>query len=174
MFLHSVPMKFVHHVPQFWGVPTLALICSLCMMLPSCVEAKTTVIHVAAMPDTGTDAIPAISVGHRTGLSNQWAYDNLAFEPRPETERTVASAADLLQFSGCRGQIMVTNSRFSSAQGDAINVHETHLAVQELLSPKQVLVCFMHPQTYGFEAFFAGDDIEFIDDTLLTKARGRS
>jgi hypothetical protein len=41
-------------------------------------------------------------------------------------------------------------------------VHGTHLKIVEKLSPNQIKVRFMHNQTYGFEAFVAGDSIDFI------------
>ncbi|MDE6180021.1 MAG: right-handed parallel beta-helix repeat-containing protein, partial [Phocaeicola sp.] len=42
-------------------------------------------------------------------------------------------------------------------------IHGTHLAVTSFTSDNQVTVRYMHPQTYGFQSFLAGNTIEFID-----------
>lgn len=96
---------------------------------------------------------------------------NVNFEPEPGSGRTCAGFADLLHLSGCKGKIKVTNCRFSGAHDDPINIHGTHLKVIEYLSANQVKLRFMHNQTYGIEAFFVNDQIEFINqETLLATA----
>lgn len=100
--------------------------------------------------------------------SENLIFDRLICEPRPETNRMCAGFADFMQFSGCRGKITVTNSRFNGAQDDLINIHGTHLRIMAQPAPDQIVVRFMHAQTYGFEAFFPEDEIEFIRmDTLV-------
>ena len=73
----------------------------------------------------------------------------------------------IIWVSGCRGMIDIRNSRFSGAHDDPINIHGTHLRVTEFLSPNRLKVRFMHDQTFGFEAFFKGDDIELVDPLSL-------
>ena len=103
--------------------------------------------------------------------SENITYHNLQFEPEIGSGRTCAGFADFIQMSGCKGEIRIENSRFSGAQDDPINIHGTHLAVTEFLSPNKVLVRYMHPQTYGFQSFFPGNEIEFIDfHSLLPQA----
>ncbi|MGO4546679.1 right-handed parallel beta-helix repeat-containing protein [Paenibacillus sp. 2TAB23] len=111
---------------------------------------------------------------HGLGIVGQFS-DNLSFNrldmsPRPETGRTVAAFADFVHLSGCKGRIFIKNSRFVGAHDDAINVHGTHLRIVGFPSANQVLVRFMHPQTYGFEAFHAGDDIEWIKERSLVSS----
>jgi hypothetical protein len=92
-------------------------------------------------------------------------------EVAPSPGRTCAAAADILHFSGCRGQIRVRHCVLSAAHDDAINVHGTHLRVVGLPAEDQIRVRFMHPQTWGFAAFGPGDQIEFVrPDTLLPYA----
>ena len=85
------------------------------------------------------------------------------FAPEPGSGRTNAGFADFLQVSGCKGMIDIKNSRFVGAHDDPINIHGTHLKVTDFLSADRIKVRFMHPQTFGFEAFFKGDEIELTD-----------
>lgn len=99
--------------------------------------------------------------------SENVTFDRCNFAPRPDSGRTNAGFADFIQVSGYRGMIDIRNSRFSGAHDDPINIHGTHLRVTEFLSPNRLKVRFMHDQTFGFEAFFKGDDIELVDPLSL-------
>lgn len=99
--------------------------------------------------------------------SENVTFDRCNFAPRPDSGRTNAGFADFIQVSGCRGMIDIRNSRFSGAHDDPINIHGTHLRVMQFLSPNRLKVRFMHDQTFGFEAFFKGDDIELVDPLSL-------
>ena len=100
-------------------------------------------------------------------LSENLTFDHVALAPRPGSGRTCAGWADLLHFSGCRGQILVTDCEMSGTNDDPINVHGTHLRIVDRPAPDQVRVRFMHPQSYGFEAFVPGDEIEFVSHVSL-------
>jgi hypothetical protein len=108
---------------------------------------------------------------HGLGIVGQFSenisFNKLDMSPRPETGRTVAAFADFVHLSGCRGKIEITDSRFAGAHDDAVNVHGTHLRIVGIPSPRQLIVRFMHPQTYGFSAFEAGDEIEFVRSRSL-------
>lgn len=99
--------------------------------------------------------------------SGNITFDRSNFAPKPGSGRTNAGFADFIQVSGCRGMIDIKNSRFIGAHDDPINVHGTHLKVMDVLSPNRIKVRFMHPQTYGFEAFFEGDEVELVDAQSL-------
>lgn len=105
------------------------------------------------------------------GLVGQMAenitYRNVTFAPEAESGRTCAGFADFVQMSGCKGKILIENSRFTGAQDDPINIHGTHLAVTDFLSPKEIVVKYMHHQTFGFQSFLSGNEIEFIDPYSL-------
>lgn len=100
-------------------------------------------------------------------FSENLTFDHVAFAPRPGSGRTTSSWADALHFSGCRGRILVTDCTFSGLHDDPINVHGTHLRVVGRPADNQILVRFMHDQTYGIEAFVPGDGIEFVSHLSL-------
>jgi hypothetical protein len=108
---------------------------------------------------------------HGLGIVGQFC-ENLLFErltlaPRPETGRTVAAFADFLHFSGCRGKISVVNGHFEGAHDDAMNVHGTYLRIVGRPSPNRLRVRFMHGQSFGFAAFFPGDEIDLVNSRTL-------
>ncbi|MEK8130546.1 right-handed parallel beta-helix repeat-containing protein [Paenibacillus filicis] len=94
--------------------------------------------------------------------SEDISFNRLELAPRAVTGRTVASFADFVHLSGCKGKISVTNSSFAGAHDDVINVHGIHLAIVGRPSNNQLVVRFMHHQTYGFAAFDPGDEVEFV------------
>lgn len=96
------------------------------------------------------------------------------FMPKPGSGRTNAGFADFIQVSGCRGAVQISDSKFIGAHDDAINIHGTYLKAVDFPDRKTIKVRFMHSQTYGFEAFFAGDEIELTDaESLCGKFRAR-
>ncbi|WPU92329.1 right-handed parallel beta-helix repeat-containing protein [Mucilaginibacter sabulilitoris] len=112
-----------------------------------------------------------INFMHGMGVVNQFceniSMDGVSVKPDPKSGRTCSAWADILHFSGCRGKIEIKNSYLSGANDDAINVHGTYLRIMESPKPNQVRVQFMHDQTYGFDAFTAGDSIAFIHSESL-------
>jgi hypothetical protein len=108
---------------------------------------------------------------HGLGIVSQFSenltFDHVDLAPRPGSGRTCAGWADLLHFSGCRGRIQVKDCKMSGTNDDPINVHGTHLRVVGRPAANQLLVRFMHPQSYGFEAFIPGDEIELVSHLSL-------
>ena len=101
-------------------------------------------------------------------MSENITYHRVRFEPEKESGRTCAGFADFVQMSGCKGKIQLEQCRFVGAHDDPINIHGTHLSVRKWIAPNQVLVRYMHPQTYGFQSFLPGNEVDFIDaHTLL-------
>lgn len=100
-------------------------------------------------------------------MSENITYRNLTFAPETGSGRTCAGFADFVQMSGCKGLILIENSHFTGAHDDPINIHGTHLAVTDFLSPNEIVVKYMHHQTYGFQSFLPGNEIEFIDPYSL-------
>lgn len=108
---------------------------------------------------------------HGLGIVSQFC-DNVTFrncDMTPKEGRTVASTADFFQFSGCKGRLTVENCRAYGAHDDYINVHGTHLRIVGVNGEeKSMVVRFMHPETWGMQAFEKGDRLEFIRwDTLI-------
>ena len=111
---------------------------------------------------------------HGLGMVSQFC-ENVEFlncDFSPKSGRTVASTADFFQFSGCRGKLRVENCKANGAHDDYINVHGTHLRIVETdEAQKSMIVRFMHNESWGFQAFEAGDRLEFIKwDTLIPYA----
>ena len=114
---------------------------------------------------------------HGLGMVSQFC-ENVTFRNcdfTPAEGRTIASTADFFQFSGCRGNLTVDSCKAYGAQDDYVNVHGTHLRIVEADEAKRTIVVrFMHAETWGFQAFEAGDELEFIRwDTLIPYAETR-
>lgn len=115
---------------------------------------------------------------HGLGIVSQWSddlfYDRVRVAPAAGSGRVIASFADGMHFSGCRGEVRIENCHFRGLHDDAVNVHGTHLQIQSKPSSTSLIVRYMHPQTYGMEAFFPGDSIAFVHAyTLATYRMGR-
>jgi hypothetical protein len=112
-----------------------------------------------------------INFMHGMGVVSQFCQnlllDSVFVKPAANSGRTSSAWADILHFSGCRGKITISNSYLSGANDDAVNVHGTYLRIIETPKPNQLLVRFMHGQTFGFEAFVPGDSIGFIHAKTL-------
>jgi hypothetical protein len=109
---------------------------------------------------------------HGIGIVGQFSenlmFDSILLAPRPETGRTCAAFADFMHFSSVKGFVRILNSHFEGAHDDAVNVHGTHLQIVDQPAPRQIVVRYMHGQTYGFNGFFPGDTIDFVRGNSLT------
>lgn len=111
---------------------------------------------------------------HGLGMVSQFCenvtYKNCDFTP--SAGRTIASTADFFQFSGCKGNLVIDSCKAAGAQDDYVNVHGTHLRiVAKNDSENSIVVRFMHDESWGFQAFEKGDELEFIKwDTLIPYA----
>ncbi len=108
---------------------------------------------------------------HGLGIVSQFS-ENITFckvqaAPRGNSGRVISCFADCFHFSGCKGKILIDNCFTSGSHDDPINVHGTHLEITSIDVDKKLTVRFMHHQTYGFNAFFAGDSIAFVNPQTL-------
>lgn len=94
-------------------------------------------------------------------------YERLTVAPDSAGGRTNASAADVTHFSGCKGLIRVVESLLGYSHDDAMNVHGTYLRITAKPSSNQVRVSFIHKQSWGFQAFFVGDRVDFISRSTM-------
>jgi len=112
-----------------------------------------------------------INFMHGMGVVSQFCrnigIDSVFVKPAANSGRTCAAWADILHFSGCGGKISVINSWLSGANDDAVNVHGTYLRIIQQPQPNQLLVRFMHNQTFGFEAFVKGDSVALVHSNSL-------
>ncbi|WP_090332000.1 hypothetical protein [Dyadobacter koreensis] len=74
---------------------------------------------------------------HGLGIVSQFTENitmrRVACVPREETKRIIASSADFMHFSGCKGQITIEDCKFSGAHDDPINTHGTNLQIVKKL-----------------------------------------
>jgi len=107
---------------------------------------------------------------HGLGIVSQFSENisllKVAVAPRESSGRIIAAFADCFHFSGCRGLVKIDSCFTSGSHDDPVNVHGTHLQITAIDAGK-LKVRFMHHQTYGFNAFFAGDSIAFINPQTL-------
>lgn len=110
---------------------------------------------------------------HGLGIVSQYTENitmrNVCCEPEEGSGRILASSADFMHFSGCRGRVRILGCRFAGAQDDLINVHGTNLRAIEKTGSKSLTVRFMHSQSYGFDAYFPGDTIAFVNAATMQR-----
>lgn len=116
---------------------------------------------------TDVNVYAAPGLGIVSQYSENLEFVRLNFSPREGSGRTNASMADFMQFSGCKGDIYVTDSNFFGAHDDPINIHGTHLRIIEKPAANQIKVRFMHSESWGFDAFLVEDKIDFIQGSTL-------
>lgn len=106
---------------------------------------------------------------HGLGIVSQFS-ENLTYRHirvLPSRGRAVATFADAMHFSGCKGHIRIGECYFKGLHDDPVNVHGTYLRITEIHSPTRLTVRFMHGQSYGFPAFFEKDTVAFIHGKSL-------
>jgi hypothetical protein len=108
---------------------------------------------------------------HGLGIASQFS-ENISFykvqaAPRENSGRVISCFADCFHFSGCKGKILIDSCLTSGSHDDPINVHGTHLKITSIDADKKLKVRFMHHQTYGFNVFFPGDSIAFVNPLTL-------
>lgn len=108
---------------------------------------------------------------HGLGIVSQFSENivlrKVVVAPRKDSGRIISSFADCFHFSGCKGLVSLDSCLTSGSHDDPMNVHGTHLKVIRISTENKLIVRFMHHQTYGFEAFFAGDSIAFVKPETL-------
>jgi hypothetical protein len=112
------------------------------------------------------------NMGFVSQFTENITYQRVNVAPPAGSLRTCAAWADIFQFSNCRGDLLVEDCRLSGMQDDAINVHGTHLRIVGRPEERQLLVRFMHKQTYGFAAFAPGDEVAVISHVSLREYAG--
>ncbi len=76
-------------------------------------------------------------------------------------------SADATHFSNCAGSITVEDATYEGMMDDAINVHSTCLQIKEIVSEREIIARYMHPQAVGFEVFMPGERVQFITGNTL-------
>ena len=115
---------------------------------------------------------------HGLGIVSQYSHNitmnKVKCAPREGSGRLLAASADMMHFSGCSGKVKVDSCYFAGAQDDPINVHGTNLRAIEKVDNRTLRLRFMHGQSYGFNAYFPGDTVAFVNaSTMLRFDRAR-
>ena len=113
------------------------------------------------------DVYALTGMGFVSQFTENITYQRVNVAPPKESLRTCAAWGDVFQFSNCKGEILVDSCRLSGMQDDAINCHGTHLRIVGKPAANQLLMRFMHAQTYGFAAFAPGDEVAVICHSTL-------
>lgn len=110
---------------------------------------------------------------HGLGIVSQYSrnitMDKVKCMPRQGSGRLLAASADMMHFSGCSGKVKVDSCYFAGAQDDPINVHGTNLRIVEKVDSKTLRLRFMHGQSYGFNAYFPGDTVAFVNASTMQR-----
>ena len=107
------------------------------------------------------------NMGFVSQFTENLTYLRVNVGPPKGTIRTCAAHADIFQFSNCKGEARVESCHLSGMQDDAINCHGTHLRIIDKPAENQLLLRFMHPQTYGFAAYIPGDEVAVVNHANL-------
>lgn len=110
---------------------------------------------------------------HGLGIVSQYSenitMDRVKCMPRQGSGRWLAASADMMHFSGCSGKVTVDNCHFAGAQDDPINVHGTNLRAIEKVDSHTLKLRFMHGQSYGFNAYFKGDTVAYVNAATMER-----
>jgi len=108
---------------------------------------------------------------HGLGIVAQFSENismyKVRIEPAAGSGRMIASFADGMHFSCCKGSITIDSCRFDGLHDDAINIHGVHLQIVGKRSAHQLVLRYMHAQTYGFMGYYPGDSIAFVHPHTL-------
>lgn len=110
---------------------------------------------------------------HGLGIMSQYSrnitMDRVKCTPREGSGRLLASSADMMHFSGCSGKVKIDSCYYSGAHDDPINIHGTNLRAIEKVDNRTLRLRFMHGQSYGFNAYFPGDTVAFVNASTMQR-----
>jgi hypothetical protein len=120
------------------------------------------------------DFYAMVNMGIVSQYTENITLRRVGIAPPAGTIRTCPCWADAMQFSGCKGDVLVDSCVFSGLQDDAINVHGTYLRIVDNVGDSQLHVRFMHPQSRGFAAFAPGDVLAVVQHANMWEYPGNS
>ena len=110
---------------------------------------------------------------HGLGIVSQYSenitMNQVVCKPKEGSGRILTSSADMMHFSGCRGKIKIDGCQYIGAQDDPVNVHGTNLRAIAKVDNRTLKLRFMHQQTYGFNAYSAGDTVAFVKPSTMNR-----
>jgi hypothetical protein len=112
------------------------------------------------------------NMGFVSQFTENITYQRVNVASPAGTIRTCPAWGDIFQFSNCKGDILIDSCRLAGMQDDAVNCHGTHLRIVQKTADQQLLMRFMHPQSYGFAPYAPGDEIAVIHHANLREYTG--
>ncbi len=113
------------------------------------------------------DIYALTGMGFVSQFTDTLTFQRVNVAPPKNTLRSCPAWADIFQFSNCKGEILVDSCRLSGMQDDSINCHGTYLRIIEQIGADQLLVRYVHRQTYGFAPYTAGDEIAVMNPATI-------
>jgi hypothetical protein len=120
--------------------------------------------------DCEVNALPCM--GFVSQFTDTMTIQRVNVLPPANTIRTCPAWADIFQFSNCKGDILVEECKLSGMQDDALNCHGTYLCVVRKEGETQLLVRYVHKQTFGFAPYTAGDEIAVMNAATMREYPG--
>jgi hypothetical protein len=111
-------------------------------------------------------------MGFVSQFTENITYLRLNVAPPKDTIRTCPAWGDVFQFSNCKGNVLVDSCRLSGMQDDALNCHGTYLRIAQKTGDRQLLVHYVHGQTYGFDPYVPGDEIAVMNPENMREYPG--
>lgn len=99
--------------------------------------------------------------------SRDITVDSVKVTPRPGSGRVVSITCDATHFVNCSGEIRLVNCLFENQKDDATNIHGLYARIDKVLSDRELLVKMVHPQQFGIDFLFEGDEVEFVGSASL-------
>lgn len=96
---------------------------------------------------------------------NVYIYNNKIV---PKSGRNIASNADFLHFSCCRGIVQIINNKLAEGHDDFVNIHGIPLEIVEVKNDSAI-VHFKNDYSFGFDCFKNGDKVEIVDPKNLQR-----
>jgi hypothetical protein len=108
-------------------------------------------------------------LGFITQLSENISMTKVRFEPAPRSGRTVSCSVDCMQFANCGGRVVVAGCRFVGAHDDAINIYGNQLRLEQVVTPRRLVLAFACDEQCGFNMLAPGDELDFLDLSSFDK-----
>lgn len=136
--------------------------------------------HAAIFIQNSKDVkLENLDIFHCAGLGILSQYtENLDFRkinfiPNAEKGRYFSGHDDAMQYSNCKGTIVVDSCRYAGLMDDPINIHGTYVKIIQQLGANKLLCRFMESMSVGMEWARVGEEVGFINnETLQTIGKG--
>ena len=85
----------------------------------------------------------------------------------PAGDRMISITADATHFVNCRGKVTMTGCEFRNQKDDATNIHGWYMAVDEIVSPEELVLAWRNSGQYGIDFIVPGMVLEIVDNRTM-------